>query len=285
VLQELARAEAAAGREAACMHLEEALSLATDPLQRAEIALEVAEAYAGLFRWVEAVDVLERALAELGAADDELAARLEGELVVCGLHDARRASRVAPVLGRLSSRSLSGSRVNHITLLPRDLDRLAASYEEVIGARRLVELQPEPDGPARHAGIGIGGGAALHGFEHAWVAVAPAQAMFERGRIDHFTLNVAEVETFARLRSDLLARGVSDGSVTDIGVVPALTFTSQDGHAVELAHWVGGPEPVNLDMSGASGAELNARCPGRDRIPTAGGRMSEVHPSSVSGRW
>jgi len=111
VLQETARAEAGAGREAACEHLEEALSLAEDPRQRAAIAVEVAETYAGLFRWVEAVDVLERALAQLGEADDELAARLEGELVVCGLHDARRASRVAPVLERLRSRSLSGSAV------------------------------------------------------------------------------------------------------------------------------------------------------------------------------
>ena len=38
-----------------------------------------------------------------------LAARLEGELVVCGLHDARRAARVAPVLERLSSRSPTGT--------------------------------------------------------------------------------------------------------------------------------------------------------------------------------
>jgi len=50
------------------------------------------------------VDVIERALAGLGDADPELAARLEGELVVCGLHDARRADRVAPVLARLGSR-------------------------------------------------------------------------------------------------------------------------------------------------------------------------------------
>ena len=97
------------GARAACVHLEEALGLATDPRERAEIALEVAETYAALFRWVDAVDVIERALAELGDADEALAARLEGELVVCGLHDARRASRVAPTLERLSSRSLAGS--------------------------------------------------------------------------------------------------------------------------------------------------------------------------------
>jgi len=109
VLREAARAEAGAGREVACAHLEEALRCARHRRERAEIALEVAEAYAALFRWLQAVDVIDRALGELGDADEVLAARLEGQLVVCGLHDARRASRVAIVLDRLSSRSVSGS--------------------------------------------------------------------------------------------------------------------------------------------------------------------------------
>jgi tetratricopeptide (TPR) repeat protein len=140
VLRESAQAEASAGREAACVQLEEALRLATDPRERAEIALEVAEAYAALFRWVEAVDVIERALQELGEADDELAARLEGELVVCGVHDARRASRVAPVLERLSSRSLSGGVVEAravargmaMLLAGRPADEGAAPLEEAL---------------------------------------------------------------------------------------------------------------------------------------------------------
>jgi DNA-binding CsgD family transcriptional regulator len=109
VLREAALAEASAGRESACTHLEEALGLADEPTERAEIALQVAEAYAALFRWADAVDVIERALSELAEADTALAARLEGELVVCGLHDARRASHVAPVLQRLSLRPLAGS--------------------------------------------------------------------------------------------------------------------------------------------------------------------------------
>jgi DNA-binding NarL/FixJ family response regulator len=107
LLRETARAEATAGRETACTRLEEALRLATDQRERAEIALELAETYAALFRWVDAVDVIERALQELAGADERLAARLEGELVVCGLQDARRASRVTPVLERLSSGPLA----------------------------------------------------------------------------------------------------------------------------------------------------------------------------------
>jgi DNA-binding CsgD family transcriptional regulator len=108
VLREAGRAEALAGRETACARFEEALQLVADPRERAEIGLELAQAYAGVFRWVEAVDVSARALAELGEADPALAARLEGELVVAGLRDARRASQVLPVLERLSSRRLDG---------------------------------------------------------------------------------------------------------------------------------------------------------------------------------
>jgi DNA-binding CsgD family transcriptional regulator len=109
VLRAAAHAETTAGHETACVLLEEALQLAADPQERAEIVLEVAEAYAALFRWVDAVDVIGRALGELDGADETLAARLEGELVVCGLHDARRASRVAPVLARLAARHLEAA--------------------------------------------------------------------------------------------------------------------------------------------------------------------------------
>jgi DNA-binding CsgD family transcriptional regulator len=109
VLRDAARAEAAAGDATALSRLEEAMALGGSPVERAEIALEVAEANAAFFRWVEAVDVLERALGELGDEGPDLAARLEGELVVAGLHDARRASRVGPVLERLAGRGDAGA--------------------------------------------------------------------------------------------------------------------------------------------------------------------------------
>jgi DNA-binding CsgD family transcriptional regulator len=104
VLRELAAADANAGRQSAFDWLDEALALTSDPRNRAEIAHEVALSYAALFRWVEAVDVTDRALAELGDRDPALAARLEAELVVAGMHDARRASRVGPVIDRLTAR-------------------------------------------------------------------------------------------------------------------------------------------------------------------------------------
>src|SRR5690348_14075842 len=138
VLRETARAEASAGSEIACAHLEEALGLVADPSERAEIALEVAEAYAALFRWVDAVDVIERALAELGEADEMLTARLEGELVVCGLHDARRAARVTPVLARLGCRPAAHgeppavARAMAMLLAGRPADQIAGPLAETL---------------------------------------------------------------------------------------------------------------------------------------------------------
>lgn len=144
----------------ACARLEQALRLATAPRERAEIALEVAEAYAALFRWVETVDVIERALAELGAAHEELAARLEGELVVCGVHDARRASRVAPVLERLTSRSLFGSAVEAravargmaMVLAGRPADKAAAPLEEALSQQRCHARRAGTHGRRRFCG-------------------------------------------------------------------------------------------------------------------------------------
>ena len=83
--------------------------------------------------------------------------------------------------------------------------------------------------------------------------------MFQRGRIDHFALNVADAETFEQLRTKLLARGSTDGTVTDFGVMRVLTFTDPDGHSLELAHWVGGRVPSEIDASTATDQERSAQ--------------------------
>ena len=87
VLRELAAADASAGRQSAAGWLAEALARTSDPRERAGIAHELARTYAALFRWVEAVDTTDRALAELGDRDPALAARLEAELAVAGMHE------------------------------------------------------------------------------------------------------------------------------------------------------------------------------------------------------
>src|SRR5262249_29497139 len=103
VLRELAADDVGAGRQDASGWLTQALTLTTDPRERAEIAHELARTYAALFRWVEAGDAPDPALAPLGDRDPALAACLEAELAVAGMHDARRAARTVAVMARLGA--------------------------------------------------------------------------------------------------------------------------------------------------------------------------------------
>jgi DNA-binding CsgD family transcriptional regulator len=140
VLLELARAEVTAGIGSARDWLEEALAMTGDPRARARIAIEVARAHATLFSWVDAVDVIERALAELGATDPALTDQLTGELVVACLHDARRAAGVGPALRRLGARpthpgsgeALAVARGMTALLTGRPVDEVAAPLLDVL---------------------------------------------------------------------------------------------------------------------------------------------------------
>ena len=54
-------------------------------------------------------------------------------------------------------------------------------------------------------------------------------SMFGRGRIDHMGLQAASVEAFEEIRDRLVARGASDGFVTDFGPVLSIFFRDPDG--------------------------------------------------------
>ena len=90
VLCEAARAQQLAGREDACRRLEEALAVTSGKARRSQVASELAQAHAALFRWTDAVEVLERALVDTQGA---VTAQLESQLVAVGLQDARTAPR------------------------------------------------------------------------------------------------------------------------------------------------------------------------------------------------
>lgn len=103
ILREAGWAHLQAGRAAACDCLEQALALAGAEA-RADIASELANAYATLFRWTDAVRVLECALDPPGRVDRSIAADLEGQLAAIGLQDARVAPRALKAMNRLSRR-------------------------------------------------------------------------------------------------------------------------------------------------------------------------------------
>jgi DNA-binding CsgD family transcriptional regulator len=138
VLRELAAADAHAGRDDAVAWLDQAMRLTSDTRRRAELAHDVARTYASMFRWVEAVDVTDQALHELGDEDPELAGRLESELVVAAMHDARRAARVAPSLARLGSTGAMTTAAESL-LAASAMSRTLTGQLEPAGARRVAE--------------------------------------------------------------------------------------------------------------------------------------------------
>src|SRR5688500_7996581 len=53
--------------------------------------------------------------------------------------------------------------------------------------------------------------------------------MFGRGRIDHLALHAVSTEAFDEIRRRLMARGATDGFVTDFGPILSLFFSDPDG--------------------------------------------------------
>jgi catechol 2,3-dioxygenase-like lactoylglutathione lyase family enzyme len=64
--------------------------------------------------------------------------------------------------------------------------------------------------------------------------------MFGRGRIDHLGLQAASLEAFEEIRDRLMARGATDGFVTDFGPVLSVFFRDPDGLEGEVC--VGNPD-------------------------------------------
>jgi hypothetical protein len=99
--------------------------------------------------------------------DEALAARLEGELVICGLHDARRASRVKPVLERHGAPSFAASHAEALAArgMAMVLSRLIRPLFRWVDAVDAIErglaelgirdaLEASLAGPPAHKGTG-----------------------------------------------------------------------------------------------------------------------------------
>jgi catechol 2,3-dioxygenase-like lactoylglutathione lyase family enzyme len=117
--------------------------------------------------------------------------------------------------------------VNHVALMTKDTERLAAFYREVFEAEVDGQMN---DGDVRLTFIRIGEAAELNVFEIAGNTEADRQTpMFGRGRIDHMGLQAASLEAFEEIRRRLIARGAADEFVTDFGQVLSLFFRDPDG--------------------------------------------------------
>lgn len=125
---------------------------------------------------------------------------------------------------------LSG--INHVAVLTADTDRFVDFYEDVFGATH--ERLQEADG-LRLTLVWVGPTSELNVFELRDNDEATRQVpMFGRGRLDHLALEAASIDAFDEIRSRLLARGATDGFVTDFGHILSLFFRDPDGLEAEV---------------------------------------------------
>jgi catechol 2,3-dioxygenase-like lactoylglutathione lyase family enzyme len=131
--------------------------------------------------------------------------------------------------------------MHHLTFLTADMDRLIGFYERIFEAQVTLDLTEEG---LRHAFIQVGPGTMLHPFQVPGVE-APQESppMFQRGRLDHFALDAASVETFREIRRRLVAEGQYVSEVTDMGSLLIFTFADPDGGMQEVV-WVKPGVPV-----------------------------------------
>ena len=123
---------------------------------------------------------------------------------------------------------------NHVAILTNDMARLHDFYGEVFGATNQL-VQGGPGEQFWMTVIDVGKGRELNVFQLQGNSEAERQVpMFGRGRIDHLALQAASFDAFKEIRSRLIARGASDGFVTDFGPVLSVFFRDPDGLECEV---------------------------------------------------
>jgi catechol 2,3-dioxygenase-like lactoylglutathione lyase family enzyme len=116
---------------------------------------------------------------------------------------------------------------NHVAVLTNDTDRLHAFYREVFDA---TTEEVEKNDEMRLSLIMVGPSVSLNVFQFEGNTEADKQVpMFGRGRLDHFGLEAASHEAFDTIRDRLIAKGASDGFVTDFGRELSVFFRDPDG--------------------------------------------------------
>jgi catechol 2,3-dioxygenase-like lactoylglutathione lyase family enzyme len=125
---------------------------------------------------------------------------------------------------------LSG--INHVAVLTGDTGRFVEFYRGVFGATYEV-VQDQPGFTLTL--VFVGPTAELNVFELDGNTEHERQVpMFGRGRLDHLALEAASIEAFDEIRDRLVARGATDGFVTDFGPTLSLFFRDPDGLECEV---------------------------------------------------
>src|SRR5262249_20317625 len=113
--------------------------------------------------------------------------------------------------------------INHVAVLTGDTDRLHTFYREVFDATVSHDMSEGPG--VRLSFIDVGPHTELNVFQIDGNAEPAHQTpMFGRGRLDHIGLHAASLHAFDTIRERLMARGATDGFVTDFGPILSVFF-------------------------------------------------------------
>ena len=145
--------------------------------------------------------------------------------------------------------------VNHVAVITDDTDRFVQFYQEVFEATVGHQQQIGPVGTLTM--VDIGPRTELNVFEVTGddAPELTRGSMFSHGPIDHMGLQAVDRDAFVEIRRRLVARGASDGFVTDFGRAHSIFFTDPDGLEGEVLLWVSSDSEVHPPGTPAEGYE------------------------------
>jgi catechol 2,3-dioxygenase-like lactoylglutathione lyase family enzyme len=122
--------------------------------------------------------------------------------------------------------------INHVAVLTADTVRFLEFYGDVFEVTH--EVLEDREGFTLTL-VWVGPTAELNVFELDGNTQHEHQVpMFGRGRLDHLALEAASIDAFDEIRQRLVARGATDGFVTDFGHILSLFFRDPDGLEAEV---------------------------------------------------
>ena len=142
--------------------------------------------------------------------------------------------------------------VNHVAVITDDTDRLVRFYADVFDA---TVSHREEIGPGFLTMVDIGPRTELNVFEVNGDDAPDVVrgSMFGHGPIDHIGLQATDRDAFVEIRRRLVARGASDGFVTDFGRAHSVFFTDPDGLEGEVLLWLSHDAAVRPPGTPATG--------------------------------
>jgi catechol 2,3-dioxygenase-like lactoylglutathione lyase family enzyme len=141
--------------------------------------------------------------------------------------------------------------VNHVAVITDDTERFVRFYEEVFDATVSHQQQV---GPGTLTMVDIGPRTELNVFEMPSEAADLVRgSMFGHGPIDHMGLQAKDRDAFVEIRRRLVARGATDGFVTDFGRSHSVFFRDPDGLEGEVLLWLSHDGEVHPPGTPATG--------------------------------